>query len=319
MTDYRVFGGCLRSELAFPELPPLDADLPDWVLTVSHASPPSVERSLLGRDTVAGDVQVRLLRTPSGFRLVYDDSGVFDIREGGRRVVWYPPDEADVEAVRQDVVGRVLPVALHMAGVITLHGSAVSWNGAGLAFSGPKRHGKSTLAQALLSAGARLLADDALPVEQGPPPCARPGVHVVRLPYDSAAALAVGRGDDPPGRPTRRKVTLSRFPPDRLEVESVPLAAVYLLDPEPAGTGDRPARRRLLPPVKAAVALVGQAKLGPLLGGPEAPLLLEAAGRLADRVPVYTLRLSPNLGRLADVARQVLDWHGTGLAARAEA
>ncbi|HEY9448702.1 MAG TPA: hypothetical protein VIQ60_03080, partial [Gemmatimonadaceae bacterium] len=62
--------------------------------------------------------------------------------------------------------------------------------------------------------------------------------------------------------------------------------------------------------VAAAMALLPQARLAPLLGKSEASVLLDRAVRLAVAVPVYTLRVARDFARLDDVVQQLLTWHG---------
>src|SRR5438270_13507451 len=82
MNSYHVFGGVLRSELEFPELDVAVRGEPDWTLTVTFTPAPDVPLGApLGEDRVDLDVMVRSYAIPSGFRLVYDDTGVFDVTE----------------------------------------------------------------------------------------------------------------------------------------------------------------------------------------------------------------------------------------------
>ena len=82
-----------------------------------------------------------------------------------------------VASAQADITSRVLALALHAGGVFSLHASAVSIDGAGVAFLAPKHYGKSTLCSALVLAGARALSDDTVPVRPGNPPSLSPGIH----------------------------------------------------------------------------------------------------------------------------------------------
>ena len=139
MNSYQVFGGVLRSELEFPELDHAVRGEPDWTLTVTTASAPDVPLGdALGEDKVDQGVMVRSFATPQGFRLVYDDTGVFDVTAGGREIRWHRPESADLEAGRLDVLGRVLALALHASGWLSLHGSAVAMAEGAVAFLAPE-------------------------------------------------------------------------------------------------------------------------------------------------------------------------------------
>lgn len=317
MPSYRVLGGALQSELDFPELPPAAPDQAGrWTLSVGAGAPPRGGGEPLGADAVRDVGEVTLARTAVGYRLAYPDTGVYDITHGGSRITWYPPAERRyppdrfAEAVRIDVLGRVLAVAMHAAGTEALHSSAVLPNDRGtIAFVAPKFHGKSTLASALVARGARLVTDDTLPVLAGARPRAAPGVHSVRVHRDSAHQLAAalpGLAMGPWG-----KLQSSRLPPERLVTDATPLAAIYVLAPQRATAG-APATitRQQLVATVAAVSLVAHAKLGPLLGKTSAPGLLAWGVRLASAVPVYRLVFPRDFTRLPDVVDQLLAWHG---------
>jgi hypothetical protein len=281
---------------------------PDWWLRASRDRAPMTDAELLGEDRVDTGVQCALYRHAHGFRLAYSDTGIFDISPDGRHIVWVPEAGAQMEAARLDVIGRVLAAALHASGTLCLHGSAVSVRGGAIAFLAPKFHGKSTLAFALVRAGARLITDDTLPVDPGPPAMAHPGVQHVRLWDDSVDQLSRRRGRA--AQPQRgEKQVVQHIPGDRITPARTPLSAVYLLSPVAANTSNPPARRMLLQPVAAAVSLVRHAKLGPLLGKREATVLFEQAVSIARDVPVYALEVVRDYGRLADVVSSLVAWH----------
>jgi serine kinase of HPr protein (carbohydrate metabolism regulator) len=73
-------------------------------------------------------------------------------------------------------------VALHLQGLLCLHGSGVGIDGSAVAFLANKGAGKSTLATALCAAGATLVTDDMLPVDPRSPVMAWPSMPAVRLP-----------------------------------------------------------------------------------------------------------------------------------------
>lgn len=304
---YRVFGGALASPIGFPELPRTPGAA-DWVLETVDPAPAPRDAVLLGTDDVEADVRVHLYRDADGYRLVFDDTGTFEVLAEGARLTWAAGPRADERSVRLDVLGRVLPLAMHAAGTLTLHGSAVAVGGSGIGFLGPKHFGKSTLSQALVAAGARLATDDALPVAlAGGTAWMRPGVPAARLWGDSLAWLRAGRAEgsgDGGG-----KTTLAPLPAAQIVDERVPLAALYVLAPRRPEPTAPPARRARLPAVQAALALVAHAKLGPLLGRGEAALMLDRASRVADALPVYRLELVRDFAHLPAVVDALLAWH----------
>jgi hypothetical protein len=182
-----------------------------------------------------------------------------------------------------------------------------------VAFLAPKRHGKSTLAHALVRAGARVVTDDVVALELGPEPRMRPGVPQLRLMRDSARHL--GERDDAPTG-AGGKVVIEPSEASRVARASLPVSAIYLLRPTRADMATESAERAPLAGVAAAMALLPQARLAPLLGRSEASVLLDRAVRLAAVVPVYALRVARDLARLDDVVAMLLEWHD-GVPARA--
>lgn len=304
--QYRLLGGVLRSPLPLPGLEPAADATPDWTLRVVHAGPGAGHESPLGREALdTGDVT--LARTADGYRLRYEDTGCFDVSADGSRIVWYARSGADLELVRVDVCGRVLALALHAIGALTLHASAVRTPQGAIAFVAPKAHGKSSLAAALLRRGAALVTDDTLPVLPGAPAIARPGLHQLRLNADSADAL-LDRSLHPR---ESRGGKLVVHGADALAAcrDPLPLAAVYELAPARQLDGSALVMRTLVPPRLAAIALLRHARPAALLGGAESGTVLARAAALAASVPVFRLDVAAGLDRIDDVAATVLGWH----------
>lgn len=308
MPDYSIYGGCLRSDLAFPELREVSSDAASWTFRSVDTVAEMEGANLLSELELNPELRMRLYEHSAGFRFVYDDTGIYDISADGSTIRWHAGPRPAPEAIRADITGRVLATALHAAGRLCLHGSAVATSSDGsLAFVAPKYHGKSTLALALTRAGYRLMTDDVIPVDPGPPARAIPGVHQVKLWDDTAELFDVRRGTRAPGD----KHLVHGLPEESLMFEPAPLSVVYLLSPL---TGEQtmrePARRVPLPDVTAALALVRHAALGSMLGGAQAALIFERAATLASTVPVYRLETVAGLERLDDVVAQLREWHG---------
>src|SRR5690606_29338115 len=124
-----------------------------------------------------------------------------------------------------------------------------------------------------------------------------PGLHAARLWEDSASR--VGLGQVTPAEPGD-KLIFSSLPAHQISHDAVPLAALYLLSPVASSEGEPPVRRTSLPPIQSALAMVGHAKLAPLLQA-DAEGLLKAAVGLTTRVPVYRLDVMRDLDRLSEV------------------
>lgn len=305
MYRYSVFGGCLASALELPGLPVSSSPDETWRLCVAAGPGGDPTGPLLGMEEVDAGCIVRLHVQANGLRLSYDDTGVFDITDDGRTIEWYPAPGAPEELARLDVIGRVLAAALHLEGILPLHGSGVIIGGRAVAFVAPKSFGKSTLALALVNAGATFLSDDTLPVEPGPVPHARPGVDQIRLWNDSASWL--GATDRLTSETASAKHTIVM----RGQAPCVtPLSAVYLLAPANRPYGEPAACRDRLAAVPATVALLRHAKLGPLVGGAEATRLLDQASNVAHVVPVYRLEIARDLDRLPEAVSSIMTWHG---------
>jgi len=315
MNSYHVFGGVLRSELEFPELDVAAHGEPDWTLHVTFTPAPAVPLGpMLGEDRVDVDVMVRSYTTPSGYRLVYEDTGVFDVSEGGRAIRWHRPPSADAEAGRLDVLGRVLALALHASGWLSLHGSAVALGDGAVAFLAPKGNGKSTLAFALMRAGAALMTDDTVVIEPGRPSIVRPGVQSVRLFRDSADWLSA---PEPLAGTSDIKATFGQLTStDARRLTRAPLAALYLLESVPAGTIAEPVERERIEGPPAVFQLITQTKIGTLLGGAEAPTVFGSVVGIAEGSPVYRLRVTRDYEQLQQVVERIVGWHG-GVGARA--
>ena len=307
MPDYSIFGGCLRSDLPFSELRELSSGTANWTLQVVDTIGAMEQPQLLGDLEISPDCHVRLFEHAGGFRFEYDDTGTYDIASDGGTIRWLAGPDPRSGAVRADVTGRVLAMALHAGGLLCLHGSAVALADGAVAFVAPKYHGKSTLALALARTGGRLMTDDVFPVDPGPPARAIPGVHQVRLWDDSAELLDVRGGPPEPGD----KHLVHELPDEWLMFQPGSLSAIYLLSPLTGETAMVEAARRVpIPDVTAALALVRHAALGPLLGGAEAARVFERAATLAAAAPVYRLETAAGLDRLNDVVAQLLEWHG---------
>jgi hypothetical protein len=306
MPEYSVYGGSLDSEIPFATLPP-GGGVPRWELRRAGGTPLATELLQLGEDDVDAVTRVRLFRHSGGFRLEYDDTGTFDVDGSGTRIDWYAGTNAVPEAVQLDVLGRVLPTAMHAAGALCLHGSAVELGDGAVAFLAPKRHGKSTLARALTRAGARVVTDDVVAIDLDPEPLMRPGVPQLRLLRDSARQL--GANTELLAGPGS-KVVVQPGEAERTDRSALPLGALYLLHPVRSSLAVESAERIPLAGVAAAMALLPQARLAPLLGKSEATVLLDRAVRLAAAVPVYTLRVARDFTRLDEVVARLLAWHG---------
>ena len=305
--NYSAFGGILRADIEFPELPlARDGAAPDWRFVVNREPPPPIDLVPLGERAVGAE-RFRLWQSSKGLRLQYSHAGTFDLWGDGSEIVWYHDPDAVLELVRSVVLGPAIALAFELAGSFCLHGSAVCVGGRATAFVGPKHFGKSTLASALTLAGARLLGDDLLVVNPGPPAVVRPGVASVRLWADMANALPLATVSDTliPGV----KTTVAGFADNTLASGQCLLATVYVLSPAASGQSERPVWRTRLAFSEAAISLAHQTKLSDsLVGLRGAGAQLAMAAAVATTVRVWRLHVERDVSKLDAVVRQIIDW-----------
>lgn len=308
---YRAFGEVLESDVPLPGLHEVAAEVPPTCFLSVESGPPADDGGVeVGAEDIAYGAHVRLLRlTPSRFRLIYSDTGVFDVSAAGRRIRWWPRAGCDQQIAAMDILGRVFATLLHADGTITLHASAVAIGASAIGFMAPKHYGKSTLAAALTYAGARLVADDALAVLRGAPVRCAPGVPSVRLRQGSAAHFP--RTQHTAAHDLAGWRVIDTLSPEQVALEPVPLAALYEL--APADSDALPVARRVpMGGVDALLTLTRYAKMGALLGDREGHDHVSRVVDVLGVVPVYTLAYVRDLQRLDEVVRTVVSWHGVG-------
>jgi len=304
---FRIFGGTLRSDLEFPTLPPASAEgATTWTLDVTSAPAPECAAPPSVVEQLGESLSVSVFRTSDSLRVAYSDTGVFDVTTDGRTITWYRPAAADETNARLDIIGTLLPFALHLTERLVLHGSSVAFDGGAVAFLAPSGFGKSTLAMSLTSAGARFLSDDAVPVRiAGSSVIAAPGVPSPRFREDSFARFS----DMLPSEavPSSGKLTMrARLGDDLIETRERPLAALYVLRPV---APDAAAARCAMSSIASTMELVRNAKLAKLLWGDESERLLRLVAEVSRRVPVYALDVPRDLDLLPEVVERLLEWH----------
>ncbi len=306
MPTYSVYGSCLESTLEFPELTPMPSATPRWRLSVVPALFEMFEPVAVGDELIYGECHARLFKHRDGYRIVVDDTGSFELETGGY-IIAAPKEGAFPDFVRAHLLGRVLATALFHDGMLPMHGSAVQTREGVVVFLAPKGYGKSSMALAMVKAGAALVSDDLLPVEATTPPLAWPGIRSLRVRDDSVRAVGV----DAAGEPTREgKVALHQNAGPMAPDTPLPLAAIFLLAPTTEELGDDAVRRTPLAPVLAAAALVAHVKIGRMLGPSAAGQMLQRAATISSLVPVHQLVIARDLTRLPEAAAQVMAWYG---------
>lgn len=171
-------------------------------------------------------------------------------------------------------LGPVVALWLEIAGVTTLHASAVEGPEGAIVFIGGQGTRKTSCAAALLRNSHRLLADDLVAVEQTAQGfVCRPGYPEMRM-WPREAEFFVSPPQPPvPVQPGSEKLRI-RIGEDgfgAFSAENAPLQALYVLDSEP---GDEVSIRSL----QASRAIVR------LVGGSSVPSLTTALGMEVKRL-----------------------------------
>lgn len=300
-------GDLLAADAALPGLPvaPLEGDGHLRVRTL-HTVPASAApvghspgATPAGRLAWPNDVVVTLAHGPQGDEVAITDTGRYTLSPDGDTITHLAPAGCDRAAVALDLIGVVLPLALHREGAWCLHASAVQLGGRVVAFVAARGTGKSTLAAACLGAGAALVADD---------------VVVMRVDGDGVRVT-------PAGLPLRLREHTARDTgavadaPDEwgkvrvhgtLATHDAPLDAVYVLSAaEPSSAVERAPRA----PRAAALALLTHGKITELLGAAAAGDALTRCVQLAQAVPVYDLAVPRSIARLPEVVAALHGWH----------
>ena len=304
MISYAAFGLRLDSEFELPELDRTGADTDAaWRVASGSADHKFDTATLLGTDSVYDGVEVRSYAAGDAIRLVYDDTGTFEIRRRDRTIAWHRGHNASAVAMRADLLGRVIAFAAHADGHLSLHASAVAIDGRAIALLGPKGAGKSTLALALVQRGARLITDDTLIVrfDEHGAPWAVPGMQRVRLWEDSARALGAKSALNAGAKPM-----LDALPRSQRQDEALPLDACYIVAP---GASTASVARERLPGAHAALVGVTFSKLGVLAGGETGAATLDRSARLARAIRIQFVRVPRDLARLVETANTITGWH----------
>lgn len=298
-------------QLSFAEGPPprLSPDDPDATVW------PGPEGPLAVAQRVGEWCHVALAGLASySFPVVSEDRSV--------RCVARPQAGVEAGLVVDAYYRTVVPLALQVYGLESMHGAAVDRGGRALVLCGASGTGKSTLARALAARGAAVLADDGLVVEVigGPEPAALlhplPFALMLREPSaahfgerararapvgaDEAGAGAASSGPASAGADgagPRGAGPAETAPP-------VPLAAVVLLERVAAG-GPRLSR---LEPAEAFTGLLAHAYSFSLAGKGRNRRMVAAYLDLAKAVPVHRLRYPSGLERLEEVARLLAEF-----------
>jgi hypothetical protein len=170
--------------------------------------------------------------------------------------------------VEQFLTGPVLAYWLEQEGLPALHASAVAIAKRAVAFLAHSGNGKSTLAGGFIQAGAALLTDDILPVEdQDGRFWGRPGLPQIKMWPDEAEYFALNYEDFQTLSPDTSKL---HIPVEALKngafcYESRPLACIYVPRKSDQPAGGTNIEITPIPPAEAVIELVRYSFIPPYI------------------------------------------------------
>jgi hypothetical protein len=203
-------------------------------------------------------------------------------------------DLSSVE-VRRSALGRSELLPILMAGTVSafllalrgetvLHASAVAIGSSALAFVGQSGRGKSTVAALMCVEGAKLVTDDVLTVDAGPPVTCIGGATELRL-RPAAVSIADGAPDAAMRSTADERLALAVEPaPPR------PLRLAAIIVPDPSNTATEVAVRR----VPSSTALFAILSFPRVYGWRRADILsrdFAVLTQVVNRVPVYDVTI----------------------------
>lgn len=277
----------LELELAAPDAPP-----PAW---------PESARVICEELESAARLNFRIEAHPeAGYRLWGPGYGCHVLSGDGRRLVCTPEGLAE-HVWQRFLIAQVLPFAALLHGLEVFHASAVVREQQAVAFMGPSRSGKTSVALELCRLGAEFLADDVLALEAaGAVLSGHPGTPIAGLDHaearrsagagvDAGASAGAGAGAD--AKPQQRLAATAREQILRVPTAArpAPLGALFLLDRRPDAPGPPRFER-----VHDALPLL-TATFNFVLATPERLRRLLDVCALAARVEVERVVLGPDV------------------------
>jgi hypothetical protein len=292
---YRLYGVAVETPLAFSHNVPRTAEPPALRVTPSpDPFPPSLwdEMTLVKREAGPGvSIPSTLLRHPDGRRWGLRFADAADFLLTPRAIGYHLADPALAYGVEIWLLGTVFSLWNELRGVPALHTAAVAVDGRGVGLLATNKGGKSSLAAALMQAGAALLTDDILMVERtGDGVLGAPSYPQMRMWPDQARHF-LGTADGLPlvvPHLTKRRVAVGPDGFGRFQDSAVPVTHLFLPERDPNTTA---VRIEPLAPQAALIALVRHSFL---------PNTVAQLGLSERRLPVLAA-----LARQAQIARLV--------------
>jgi len=299
---YRYGSYAIASRLQFPELRKSRVQESLLVFEMRRVMPRRKRTHVRDWTTDDGRAHASLYRTADGYVIHFKRLAWFHISKDLALVSCTRCRSCTVRLMRHLFLDLVMPHVLSLAGQHVLHASAVEHEGRAVAFAGDTGAGKSTLAAALGRDSGRILADDAVVLDQ------REDRFLVSAPYpslrlwgDSAATLELGRGQRGHRSGKRRFPNGSRM---SFAAGSSRLDAICLLSRSSA------AGRTLFTRLRAVDALVSLVHHAFKFDVSEKSFLereFRLFSRLVAVVPCYRLTIPDSLKDLPSLTTHVSD------------
>lgn len=217
--SYKLYGLNISSEFELNGLVPGNGASPDVHIS-SGTIPDHID-----------NYKIRGLRyqaKPGHFFLKVDKIAKFLVKDGKQIIVDAKPTTTEQE-INLFLLGSTMGALLQQRQLLTLHGSAIIYNGHAVIFSGVSGVGKSTLASAFAKKGCKIIADDISVVQlKNGNPYILPASPFLKLWEDSIEKI----GEKPKDLSYIRKgLRKYRFPVIKnFSNEIIPIGRIYILN-----------------------------------------------------------------------------------------
>ncbi len=151
MYFYKLYGNTVCSDLQFPQLVRMKARDDDDADIIIRAG-------IMGEDIKSRERECKYYIDDKRSWLV--NSTTWLLVEDGRRVIYEPRANADLNYLRTYILGYAISMLYMQRGELAIHCGAVSRGGEAILIAGESGSGKSTVTDSLLEAGWKLMADD---------------------------------------------------------------------------------------------------------------------------------------------------------------
>ncbi len=284
MKSYKAYGLVFSSDIALPELATAEEPPVAFIRVQPLSEEPPCESA--GGSCLEGRVL---------------DALRFRVRDG-RSITVEPLRKIEEEEIRVYVLGVLMSILLRQRGLLVIHASALVKQGQAVAFVGDSGWGKSTLAGFFVQAGGyELLNDDVMALKMDQVPIhVLPGFAQIKLRPEAEHWLAEEYSTLPAlhANSPKRVATPRQF----FHSEEVPLARIYLLEPE--------AREKSavvdIAPRNTLLELISHTRVTNVMTEPEiqARHFLQCQ-HLLQRVQVKRLERKRDLNALGDILQVV--------------